>query len=1204
MKRLAIALVFVLGFNARAALLYWDGSDSTADADGGSGIWNTSTLNWDNAATGGSAAAWVASSDAFFGGAAGVVTLGEAITAGTVSFNVPGYEIATAGFDMTLNLLAGTGSFTKSGAGTLTISGEGSSYSGKILVSGGMLKAGAYREMLGTDTAVDKLTVASGATFDVAGFWDINVGLTLAGAGTIGQGAYINSGADTGSGHVQMPNIALAADATIGGSGNFYMVAGGHNPNTLTLNGHTLTKVGLNTFCMVNTTVSAGSIHVVEGGFGVTVRSSNASAAAFTLDNTAGVSLVLDNQWLSVGSLTGGGNTGGNVLLGSGALTVGALNTSTLYAGTISGSGEFVKSGSGTLTLTGASNHTGATRVWGGRLNLAGSLTSPIIVGGGKLIGTGSTTKLLTLDGGGITLPGGATTQSLTVNGVTFNQPTRVTFETPPVSGTTYDILTYGSGTVSNLFNLAVQYRGSVSNDIANQKLVFTTSADGFATRTWNTTTGTWDLGATANWLEGDHLFYSDDHVIFGDIVSNSVVTLSTALYPNSITVNNATNQYAFQGGSIAGSTGLIKSGAGTLLISNENSYAGSTIVSNGTLKIGNKYALGEQATGQPVTKVVVTPGGTVDFNGVFDAIYGYTIAGSGVGSAGALVNNSITIDNGKAQSTNIRLASNAAIGGTGNWAILTRSYNPTRLDLAGHTLTKTGTNTIYLCNSTISTGTIQIASGTLSQTGPGIADATQTTFVLSDTPNAKLALNGINLIVGALAGGGDNGARVALDGASLTVGSLNTSNSFSGMLSGAGTLIKTGTNVWVLSGKNIGFTGSVIVNGGILKLGCEGGAGVNGYAALGPTYYGLSKVTVAVGATLDLAGFGNTSYGFTLAGNGTTGQGALVNTGAATSFDHIQTPFIALSDDAMIGGSGNFSMIGPGYSENALTLNGHTLTKAGANTFYLINTTVGTGSVHIAEGVLSLFAKASNASAAAFTLADKPSVALVLNNQGFSVGSLAGGGGAGGSVSLGSATLTIAGSNTVVTTYAGQISGTGALIKSGEGTQTLSGANNYTGSTTISGGTLLVNGSHTGGSGYFVTSGATLGGTGIVTLASNTVEVQADATLAPGAAANAGGTLLLSGLTMAPTAKLAIDNPGDKVVVAGNLVLDNTLVTIANTNLFSTVAGFGYPILTCNGIVTGKFEPHIDDTRWIVKKAGPTFYLRYNYPGSLLLIR
>jgi len=74
-------------------------------------------------------------------------------------------------------------------------------------------------------------------------------------------------------------------------------------------------------------------------------------------------------------------------------------------------------------------------------------------------------------------------------------------------------------------------------------------------------------------------------------------------------------------------------------------------------------------------------------------------------------------------------------------------------------------------------------------------------------------------------------------------------------------------------------------------------------------------------------------------------------------------------------------------------------------------------------------------------------------------------------------------GGNDLSTTFSGVIQDTGELTKIGEGTLTLSGANTYTGMTTISDGVLLVsnrNGSGTGTGAVQVDAG-TLGGRGLI---------------------------------------------------------------------------------------------------------------------------
>ena len=84
---------------------------------------------------------------------------------------------------------------------------------------------------------------------------------------------------------------------------------------------------------------------------------------------------------------------------------------------------------------------------------------------------------------------------------------------------------------------------------------------------------------------------------------------------------------------------------------------------------------------------------------------------------------------------------------------------------------------------------------------------------------------------------------------------------------------------------------------------------------------------------------------------------------------------------------------------------------------------------------------------------------------------------------------------------FSGDISGSGSVQHTGDGTTTLTGTNSYKGTTTVSAGTLLVNGDQSGATGpVTVTSGATLGGTGTIGGSTTTITISDGGKLAPGA--------------------------------------------------------------------------------------------------------
>ena len=257
--------------------------------------------------------------------------------------------------------------------------------------------------------------------------------------------------------------------------------------------------------------------------------------------------------------------------------------------------------------------------------------------------------------------------------------------------------------------------------------------------------------------------------------------------------------------------------------------------------------------------------------------------------------------------------------------------------------------------------------------------------------------------------------------------------------------------------------------------------------------------------------------------------------------------------------------------------------TKLGSDTLTLTGTNTCTGATTINAGTLALSNGAAIANTGAVTLADVAGATLLLNNS-ETIGSLNGGGATGGNVSLGSNTLTTGDANTNAS-YAGVISGTGGgFTKTGLLTQTLSGANDYTGATTVSGGTLNVTGSLT--SAVTVNSGATLSGEGGST--TSTLTLDAGSTiLGVAQSAGAGTAFRAAGAVTAAATVTIAGNDGNLAAGTHNMDVLGYGTTPGTAN-FST-ASFRAAVLTddtANSKITLAYETalrtwNLEDGEW-----------------------
>jgi fibronectin-binding autotransporter adhesin len=357
---------------------------------------------------------------------------------------------------------------------------------------------------------------------------------------------------------------------------------------------------------------------------------------------------------------------------------------------------------------------------------------------------------------------------------------------------------------------------------------------------------------------------------------------------------------------------------------------------------------------------------------------------------------------------------------------------------------------------------TVELSSGGQLATGAVVVNGT---FDISQ---------GGNQTIGDLSGSGtvDLGAR------QLTAGTAN-STTFTGTINDGGlaggtggSLVKQGAGTLTLTGTNI-YTGGTTINAGTLQLGNGGTSGsivgkvVNNGSLIfdrsdaltfGGVISGTGSVTQVGTGTLKLTGANTYSGGTNLKG-GALAVNSDANLGSGSlHFDGGTLEVLAggglfSGKGISLGAGGGTFLVDAGTRSalfGAITGPG-ALTKAGAGTLTLTGTNTYTGGNIISAGTLALAGELA------------PGGAVVVGNGGTfdislggiqTIGDLNGSG----TVNLGENQLTVGTANN--TTFSGTIEDGGdggSLVKQGAGTLTLTGANTYTGGTTINAGTLAV---------------------------------------------------------------------------------------------------------------------------------------------------
>ena len=1176
--------------------VYWDTNSTTSGSSGGTtaaGTWDqNSTANWTtNAAGTATTATWqtatASSGIATFAAGTNATGTYQVTVSGTVT-GVRGitFEEGTVtlsggtlqlGASSTINTGATTASIssaisqaasgyvvTKSGTGTLSLSGA-NTYSGGTTLSAGTLNINSAAA-LGTGTlTINAGTINnnSGSAITLSNNNAVTLGAGLTFTGTndlnLGTGAFSMGGA---------PRTVTVngGNLTVGG-----VVADGGGSRVLTKAGAgTLTLTGSNTYTG-GTVITGGTLStnlLAAGGAASGIGDSSNVASKLIISGgtlqytggaqstdrlfqigqtTAGGAGTIDASGTGALNFTNAGNVGYGTTNQTRTLTLSGTNTNdntlaALIADNGTGLVALTKNGTGKWILSGTNTYTGITTINNGLLSVAtignggvaGNLgqataaASNLVLGGGTLQYTGSTAstnRAFTLTA--------ATTSSIDV------QLAGTTLTISGASATTSGALTkIGAGTLTlsgtNAYTgLTNVSDGTLAYGISNALSTGAVTVD----------------GAAAILSVGD----------FSDSVGAVTVANGGSITGTS-GVLTSTGTFEMQSGTVSAILGgsgiaLNKTTAGTVTLSGANTYTGVNTVSAGILRATTSaQALGTGAA------TVSLAGGTLQLaNGTglnfarntTVTTTGSTITSDRLTSGAGLTHTLGTLAIG-AQTLNISAGSNVNSGTAGvTFGTTTLSANEATFDVGSDanltlgavggafSMVKQGTGTLTLNTTstrTTTAGSTTLTAGTLTL---GTGDA------LNTNAATALALNGGTLRLAPTADANTtfNGTATTIGGASAAIISDRGTALGAGLTHTLGTLAIGAQTLNISAGSNVN-SGTAGVTFGTTTLSANEATfdvGSDANLTLGAVGGAFSMVKQGTGTlTLNTTSTRTTTAGSTTltAGTLTLGTGDALNTNAATALAlNGGTLRLAPTADANTTFNGTATTVG-GTSAIITSDRG---TATGAGLSHTLGTlSIGNQTLNILAGS-NVTSGTAGVTFGATTLSTSGAVFAPSVNTALTLGSVTGT----------STSFTVNGAGDA--TISGVIgTGTGTLAKDGVGSLTLSGSgtNTFTGTTTVSGGTLIL--AKTGGA--TAVGGNLMIGDGTGT---DTVQLNAANQIAATSAVsfNAAGAPTLNLNTFAQTlGSLAATNTG--AVVAFGSPGSATNLTVGGDNTSTTYAG------------------------------------------------
>jgi autotransporter-associated beta strand protein len=298
------------------------------------------------------------------------------------------------------------------------------------------------------------------------------------GFSSAGEGTFTTIGGSTSGEHgsfILFDNTATADNAT-------FVINGGMGRG---LSATALLFVDNTTAANANITANGG-VGGSKGGMVNFEKASSGGTAGITLNGNAKLDITAHNPpGVTIGSLAGAGS----ILLGGNTLTIGSNNQSTTFSGVTQGTGGMSKTGTGTLTLSGANSYSGGTTVSAGVLNVSnptgsGTGTGPVNVDTGTLAGSGIIAGVTTIGSGtGAFLApaaGGKKQLTLTIqSALTFNSDATYTctFKAKKNKAKTDKVVANGVTINGATLNLVGQSQGSLKQGL-RLTLISNTSAN------------------------------------------------------------------------------------------------------------------------------------------------------------------------------------------------------------------------------------------------------------------------------------------------------------------------------------------------------------------------------------------------------------------------------------------------------------------------------------------------------------------------------------------------------------------------------------------------------------------------------------------------------------------------------------------------------------------------------------------------------